>query len=356
MAPRIWVLADDRPGNVNQALGVAEALDMPFERIDIRYTRWARLPNSLRGARLLGIPSDTRARLHAPWPDITIAAGRRTAPVNRFIKRNNSVCLTVQLMWPGAPTDGLDLIAVPSHDARPPSPGGGGPSVIVTEGAPNRVTSARLGEAAAQWRDRIARALPGHRGPRLALIVGGSTRQHRFTAMHAARLGRLADGLARRTGAALLVTTSRRTGAEAMNALRATIDAPAMIHDWRDGGDNPYFGFLAMAEAVIVTGDSMSMCSEAATTGKPVFIFADADSTAVKHAALHRTLFERGAARPLDENAVARGKIAWDYPPLDAAGGVADAIRRRLGLARAGGRPGAAAKAENGVAPASPSR
>ncbi|MBR9782202.1 MAG: nucleoside-diphosphate sugar epimerase, partial [Rhodospirillales bacterium] len=34
----IWVLADDRAGNVNQAIGVAEALAQPFKRVDIGYT------------------------------------------------------------------------------------------------------------------------------------------------------------------------------------------------------------------------------------------------------------------------------------------------------------------------------
>lgn len=179
-------------------------------------------------------------------------------------------------------------------------------------------------------RTRINAALPEHNGPFLALIVGGSTRSHRFTAEHAARLGRLASQLARRNEAALLVTTSRRTEAEAVDALRAALDVPAMFHDWRDGGDNPYFGFLAIADAVVVTGDSMSMCSEAATTGKPVFIHADPDLTARKHAALHRALVQHGAARPLDDHTAAEGDIFWHYVPLDAAGTVADAIRARL--------------------------
>lgn len=355
MTPRIWVLADDRPGNVNQALGVAEALGLPFERIDVGYTRLARLPNRVRGASLLGVDAQSRARLRAPWPDLVIAAGRRTAPIARFIKSNNPACLTVQVMWPGAPTGGLDLIATPAHDRRPPEPGRGGatPHVMVTEGAPNRVTPARLRAARDQWRTRIDAALAGHEGPYIALIVGGSTKQHRFTVEQAARLGRLATRLARRNRAALLVTTSRRTDAGAVEALRAALDAPTMFHDWRDGGDNPYFGFLATADALVVTGDSMSMCSEAATTGKPVFIFADPDHTARKHAALHRALIERGAARPLDEDVAEKGVISWRYPPLDAAGTVADAIRRRLFSPT---RPAPGRDAENEVAPASRSR
>lgn len=75
------------PGNVNQALGVAEALDLPHEVKDIRYTRFATLPNIVRGASTLGLTGDTIANLKAPWPDIVIGAGRRVAPVARWIKR-----------------------------------------------------------------------------------------------------------------------------------------------------------------------------------------------------------------------------------------------------------------------------
>ena len=52
---KIWILADDRAGNVNQLLGIAEALECPFERKDIRYTRWVKLPNLVRGKTLLGL-------------------------------------------------------------------------------------------------------------------------------------------------------------------------------------------------------------------------------------------------------------------------------------------------------------
>ena len=82
----IWVLADDRAGNVNQAVGVAEALAQPFKRIDIGYTNLARLPNVIRRSSLLGVDTPSRARLVAPWPDLVIAAGRRTARINRLIR------------------------------------------------------------------------------------------------------------------------------------------------------------------------------------------------------------------------------------------------------------------------------
>src|SRR5262245_16456331 len=116
----IWVLTDDRAGNVAQALGVAEALGRPFTVKDIRYTPLAKLP--LQGASVLGLTGESRMTLAPPWPGLVIAAGRRTAPVARWIKRqSDGRTRIVQIMYPGrrAAAD-FDLIAVPRHDCELP--------------------------------------------------------------------------------------------------------------------------------------------------------------------------------------------------------------------------------------------
>ncbi|MGH6915491.1 MAG: ELM1/GtrOC1 family putative glycosyltransferase, partial [Geminicoccales bacterium] len=76
-SPRVWVLTDARPGNDNQALGVALALGWPFTVVQLRYGPLARLPNLLLGSSTLGLTAAARAALMAPWPDLVIAAGRR---------------------------------------------------------------------------------------------------------------------------------------------------------------------------------------------------------------------------------------------------------------------------------------
>ena len=86
-APLIWALTDDRAGNVAQTLGVAEALGRPFQVKDLRYNPLARLPAVLQGALLIGLTPESRAQRTAPWPDLVIASGRRTAPAARWIKK-----------------------------------------------------------------------------------------------------------------------------------------------------------------------------------------------------------------------------------------------------------------------------
>ena len=315
---RIWVLADDRVGNVSQGLGVAEALALPYEVKTIRYDRWGGLPNALRGAGLLGVTGESRNALTAPWPDLVISAGRRTAPIARWIKRQSGAFL-VQIMDPGFPGRGdFDLIASPTHDRVPPAA-----NILEIIGAPHRVTPSRLEAEAALWRPRFAH-LPR---PWVAVIVGGATRKKPFPVTMAQALGQRVAELA--SGGSVLLTTSRRTGPEQEQALAQTLPEPRWLHLYSQGGDNPYFGFLALADAIVVTGDSVSMCCEACAAPAPVFIWAPEGWVAAKHARLHDSLFRLGVARPLTS---AASFEPWPRPRLDAAGDIAKVIRERMGL------------------------
>ena len=345
--PLIWVLADDRAGNVAQAVGVAEALGRPFVIKDIRYTPLARLPNVVTGASLVGLTPESRMALVQPWPDVVIAAGRRTAPVARWIKRHAGrlgagPVILAHLMNPGRRgADEFDLIAIPRHDCV--TPGGDTPNVQRTTGAAHRLTAARLASAADAWAARVA-DLPR---PRIALIVGGATHRKPFSPDLARDLGRRVQRLAAAAGGSVLLATSRRTGPAAEQALLETIPVPRHAFLWSQSGgrppsiksgaftapgaDNPYFGFLALADAIVVTGDSVSMCSEACATPGPVYIYAPEGMVAPKHARLHLELYAQGFARPFAEELRFED---WRHPPLNPAGEVAgavgDLIRRRF--------------------------
>ena len=135
--------------------------------------------------------------------------------------------------------------------------------------------------------------------------------------------------LAAAAGGSVLLASSRRTGGEAETALAQAIAGPRHVFLWSQGGDNPYTGYLALADAIVVTGDSTSMCTEACATGKPVYIYAPEGMVAPKHARLHAKLYELGLARPLPESFDA-SFAAWHHQPLNPAGDIADAVRTLL--------------------------
>jgi mitochondrial fission protein ELM1 len=250
----------------------------------------------------------------APWPDLVISAGRRTVPVARWLRRRNPTVVLAHLMWPGSTRD-LDLVAVPEHDRV-----AGQARVMRTIGAPSRVTRARLTAAAAGLAPRLA-ALPR---PHIACLVGGSRGRMRFAPQDAIALAQRLNRFAHARGGSLLVTTSRRTGRACEQSLAAALEAPHLL-DRFGSDDSLYLGMLGCADAVVVTADSASLCSEACATGQPVFLHTPRGSGPHKLAALHKRLEQLGHLRPLG--------APWPDampPPLNPAAMVAAAIRDLL--------------------------
>ncbi|HAF93670.1 MAG TPA: hypothetical protein DCG67_18190, partial [Pseudomonas sp.] len=74
-------------------------------------------------------------------------------------------------------------------------------------------------------------------------------------------------------GGSLLVSTSPRTPAAASQALLAAVETPVFSYRFGSGDENPYRALLALADAFVVTGESVSMLTEACMTGRPVAVF-----------------------------------------------------------------------------------
>lgn len=314
--PTIWILADERAGNNNQAIGVAEALGFPFEIKQLVYNKCARLPNFIRGASLRGIDPEKSATLAPDWPDMVFSAGRKTAPVARYIKKQSgSKTRLIHFMWPGFPAGDFDLIAVPEHDNIPQKG-----NVVLTTGAPNRVNAAMLQEAREKWLSQFA-YLPA---PRIALLLGGSTKKNTFTEQHAYDLAKKASIFMSGKRGSFLVTTSRRTSDEAARVLKHNLRAKFYFHNYKTGGENPFLGFLAVCDAIIVSGDSISMCSEACSTGKPVYIYAPDDLIPEKHQRFVKNLYAHNNAKPLG-----RELSTWKYTPLEDTAKIAALIREK---------------------------
>ncbi|MCC7273217.1 MAG: mitochondrial fission ELM1 family protein [Alphaproteobacteria bacterium] len=314
--PRAWLLHDGKAGNVSQLLGLGQALGAEHRllRSTVDGPRML-LPARLWQAGLMRHPPGGDA-LGPPWPDIVIGAGRRTARAVLWVRRAAAGRpFAVQIQDSGVAPARFDLVTVPRHDRLR------GPNVVVTDGAIHRVTRAALDAAAADWGPRLAR-MPR---PRVAVLIGGSSRAYRMTVEAATALGRALTAMREATGGSLLVTASRRTGPEAAAALRAILAGPAIAF-WDGRGDNPYLGYLALADAIVVTADSVSMPSEAAATGKPVHI-ADLPGGSPKFTRFHAHFRALGITRPF------AGRLeSWSYTPPDDAGRVAAEIVRRRAL------------------------
>lgn len=313
----VWVLEDDRAGNVNQIRGVAEALGTSCLSKDIKYNSLAKLPNFLKIHGLIGVTSATRQQIVAPWPDVVLSAGRKTAPIALYIKKKSgNKTKAVQIMWPDIKPDKFDLLVLPSHDKRVASDNL--KNLLVTFGAPNRIGEAQLTAAREKWTKEFS-YLPA---PKFALIIGGNTKKGKFDEDLAHRLVVKTSVFMEEVKGSLLITTSRRTDPHIIAILKQEIKQRFYFHDYTKNSENPYLGYLALADAIIVTGDSISMCSEAVSTGKPVFIYAPGKLLPAKHKRFIQALLDNGYAKPLVGH-----YEKYRYQALDESAKVASAIR-----------------------------
>jgi uncharacterized protein len=307
---------DDRMSHRSQISGVAECLSWPCTVKEIRFNRFAMLANAPFGARLWHLTPETRTAIAPPWPDLVIAAGRRSAPVALAIKKRSENTKLVQLMWPDVAPARFSIIAVPEHDTLSYK----GLNVLRTFGAPHSLSPAWLNREAARWKPRVER-LPQ---PYITVLVGGSSRDMQYAPEDFKMLAAYASAEAERLGGSLLVTSSPRTGAEAEALMKPIFTVPHIFHRFRTDGENPYAGFLGLAAAVIVTGDSISMCSEAAAAERPLYIFTPPHMKEDRQS-FREVLFARGCAKPHTY------PIRLDWKPTLMAGAaqtVAEAIKK----------------------------
>lgn len=310
--PSCWVVTEGHVGLENQALGVAEALELaPIMKTVAAHQPWRSLPPRAWigwiGFRALA------GEFAPPWPDVIVSCGGQAALAACLIRRaSEGRAFTIHVQKPALPAREFDVLVVPKHD------GLAGPNVIETEGAVHRVTRAKLAAEAEKFKPRYAH-LPA---PRVAVLIGGSNNRYRLTPERmrdfAGQLAALAKG-----GAGLMVTPSRRTEPEAARILAEAL-AGLSADIWDGRGENPYFGLLGLADAILVTRDSVSMASEAVFAGKPVHVV-DLDGSSRRIEMFHAHMQRQGYTRRFT-GALER----WTYTPPDDTGMAAARIKPLL--------------------------
>jgi uncharacterized protein len=270
--PRVWLLTGHKAGDNSQVVALAEALGWPYEVKRLRYRPWELITNRLLGNTLMGIDRDASSALRVPWPDLVITAGRRNEPVARWIRKQSPTTRLVHIGRPWSPLSVFDLVVTTPQYFLPDQP-----NILHNHLPLHGINAAQLGKAADTWRGHFS-DLPH---PWTAVLIGGNSGPFVFTGRKGRRLGRLVNEQARRSNGALLISNSARTPASVYSAFLGEIQVPAYVHNWEPGqSENPYLAYMQLADELIVTGESMSMLTEASYTGKPLYIFDPGDEGA----------------------------------------------------------------------------
>ncbi len=251
-------ITDGNAGTVAQVRALAEAMHCELELITVAVNPlWRVLPNA---AFDLGVHCLFPVTSQPPpegKPELAISCGRKAALVSAFW--NMPGTRRIHIHDPQMSPAHFDAVIAMEHDWL------AGANIIQARYALHTITPEKLQAAVHHWEPRFAH-LPR---PWRAVLIGGSTNKYTFTAAAMREL----IGQVERIDGSLLITTSRRTGADNIQLLHTHFSSHARrVFLYTGELENPYLGLLACADEIYVTNDSVNMMSEAMATGKPVHI------------------------------------------------------------------------------------
>ncbi|XP_022935405.1 mitochondrial fission protein ELM1-like isoform X1 [Cucurbita moschata] len=273
-------------------------------------------------------------------PLLVIASGRDTISVASSIKRfAPENVFVVQIQHPRSRLDRFDLVIAPRHDyysltpqaqqqipwllrrwitpCEPP-----GKNVVLTVGALHQADFAALRCAASTWHDELA-YLPK---PLLVVNIGGPSSNCRYGVDLAKQLATMLQNVLWSCGS-VRISFSRRTPEKISKLLVEEFSTHPKVFIWDGEGPNPHLGHLAWADAFVITADSVSMLSEACSTGKPVYVIG-ADRCTWKFADFQKSLAEQGVVRPFTGKEVI--SESWSYSPLNDTADAANRVNSAL--------------------------
>lgn len=269
----VWIVSDGIPGEYNQSLAVAEAL----ARMGYGPIRWVKarrlrgflrpLPGWLLDMTRGPLPRLVEAaliegELPAQSADLVISSGGKTAHFNVSLSRRYSASNVFIGVPPYVSARSFSAIM---HTEDDWAPGNG----IRMEMLPTRLSATAARERCEEFRAELG----VDNRPLCAMLIGGDSRSHKFRGDEWKALAEGMNRLAAANAFKWLITTSRRTGAEAEAIMRGVLE-PALVADatwWSEQPRPVVVRYLGVSDAVFCTHDSRTMLSEGLASGKPLY-------------------------------------------------------------------------------------
>ena len=315
----VLVLSDGKAGHLNQSLALAKQIqrartlqgyadgDTKIIVKEVRYkSRFTRSALSVCAAfsswRCHGcmrcvkacLTKDCYEDLMRTYSDFVISCGSSLAAANIFMSRENNA-RNVVIMKPGMPlgTGKFDLAVIPQHDLP-----GKAANIVATHLAPTLIDEDKLRTDTEKLRKRIGIATDNIVG----LFIGGDNPEF---SLNEGIVGSVIANIAefcKRDNAEFMVTTSRRTSPAVEKLLKARLkDDPRcrlLVIANENNFDEAVGGMLGLSRIAIVSEESVSMISEAVTSGRRTVVFRLKKKTEapVKHEYILRNLEREGYA------------------------------------------------------------
>ena len=307
------LLTEGMHGMISQVEGLAKALDIDFTHHKVELNNfWKLIPPIF-----TPVSQIVYKKLDHSGFDLIISCGRKSIIPSIHLKNtSNKKVFNIHIQDPKVNLDNFDFIVAPEHDAIK------GQNVITTKGAIHYLTENEINEN----KDYLNSFIKKDHREVWALILGGPTKYYDYSKKNMKHIFSILYKLLQKHDFQLVVIPSMRTPINTIHYAKEYFGESHTII--KNVDKKAYLSALAISKNIVVTCDSSSMISEAALTGKPIYVANIETKKNDKRFQSFKNLFrELNITRNLGEEVE-----TWNYQKLDETNRVANIIKKKINL------------------------
>ena len=304
------LLTEGLHGMISQTEGLAKALNFDYihEKIELN-SFWKLIPTFFTPVKKFVFKNQVEQDF-----DVIISCGRKSIIPSIFLKKNSKKkIINIHIQNPKISLKHFDFVVCPEHDNLE------GPNVLTTKGAIHYLTLEEINNS----KDYLLNKLERDKDV-ITLILGGPNKYYNYSDENMISIFSRINRMLKEHNLQLVVIPSNRTPKKTIELSKEYFTDNRTVIDVVD--KSAYLSSLALSKYLVVTCDSTSMISEAALTGKPVYVAMIPALRNDKRFQRFRSLFEKLNIIKILENKLE----TWNYEKLNEADRIALEIKRKI--------------------------
>ena len=250
-----WILSDNLVGHEKQSISLAEKLNINYKLIKIKKV------NFIKRNLFNFFNLQKKNFFKQPYPKIIISCGKNTAYYSKMIKqKTKNKIFSIFIQKPPININNFDVVISPKHDKCK------GLNVIETQGALTKINLKYIKNVNKTKKPSILKQ------NFITVLIGGNSRHHKITKPILDKIIKNLKSIEEQKKIRIFILVSRRTGKKDYLYLKKNLISKNFIFVLPNSKKVSYLNALSFAKAIIVTSDSVSMVTEACSTGKPTYI------------------------------------------------------------------------------------
>ena len=304
------LLTQGMHGMISQVEGLAKALDLDFTHHTVETNRfWKLFP-----PKLTPISQSVFKKINSEDFDVIISCGRKSVIPSIYLKKNSSKKVTnIHIQDPKVNLNNFSYVIAPEHDGLT------GKNVYSTKGAMHYLTKQEIDNQNNYLEDKLQSGKEY-----FLLILGGPTKHYDYSESNIMNIFNLYNDLITKNNLQGIIIPSMRTPKNTIELAKNKLGEKNLVIDTVD--KKAYLSALSLAKYIAVTCDSTSMISEAALTGKPIYVADIPTKKNDQRIQKFKVLFHQlNITKKLDTKLE-----TWDYEILNETSRVAEEIKKQL--------------------------